>query len=138
MKEDITKDIQERIIADLKRIYSPKVISHWQHPKNWGILNNGNGYAKITGRCGDTMEISIIVKDKKIVKCTFDTDGCGPSIACGSILTEMVTGMIIDKAQRITQDDVLEYCKGLPDADKHCALLAVNTFQKALDAFLFS
>ena len=135
MKNEFVQDLQKKIIADLKKIYSPKMLSHWQHPKNWGIINDADGYAKITGPCGDTMEISIKINKKRIDKCTFNTDGCGSSVACGSILTEMVTNMTVVKAQTITQNDLIEYCQGLPDEDKHCALLAVSTLQQAINDY---
>lgn len=138
MKAEFARDLQKKIIDDLKKIYSPKFLHHWQHPKNWGIMNDADGYAKITGPCGDTMEISIKIKGKKIETCTFDTDGCGSSIACGSILTEMVKNMKIAEAQTLIQEDLIKYCKGLPDEDKHCALLAVNTFKKALENYITS
>ncbi|MGB3341746.1 MAG: iron-sulfur cluster assembly scaffold protein [bacterium] len=135
MKADFVKNLQNKIMVDMRKIYSPKILSHWQHPQNWGIMNDASGYGKITGPCGDTMEISIKVEDKKIVKCTFDTDGCGSSIACASIITEMVSGMAVAKARRITQSKMLQFCGGLPEEDKHCALLAVNTLQKAIDDY---
>jgi nitrogen fixation NifU-like protein len=133
MKDDFVKNLQDQIMIELRNIYSPKVLKHWQHPQNWGIMNDASGYGKITGPCGDTMEISIKVEKNKIVKCTFDTDGCGSSIACASIITEMVIGLAIDKARSITQSKMLEFCGGLPEEDEHCALLAVSTLQKAID-----
>ena len=122
-------------MQDLRRIYSEIVINHWQQPRNWGIMNNASGYGKITGPCGDTMEISITVEDNKIIKCTFDTDGCGSSIACGSIITEMAKDKTVEEARKINQNKVLQFCGGLPEADKHCALLAANTLQKAIDDY---
>ena len=135
MKEDFTERLQERIIQNLREIYTPMIINHWQNPQNWGIMNSANGYGKITGPCGDTMEISLKVENNRIEKCTFDTDGCGVSIACGSIVTDMVRDRTIADARKITQNRFLKYCGGLPEADKHCALLAVNTLQKAIDDY---
>lgn len=133
VNDDFTEKLQQKILRDIRKMYSAKIIQHWQHPQNWGILNNASGYAKITGPCGDTMELSIEVKHGIITKCTFDTDGCGASIACGSIITEMAAGKTVTAAREIDQRKILAYCGGLPDQDKHCALLAVNTLQKAID-----
>lgn len=102
---------------------------------NWGIIDQSDGYARITGPCGDTMEISLIVKDDVIIKCTFDTDGCGATISCGSIITDMATGKTISYARSIDQASILTYCEGLPQANEHCALLAVNALQMALEDF---
>jgi nitrogen fixation NifU-like protein len=62
MKEDFVKDLQNKIMIELRKIYSPKVLRHWQYPQNWGIMNDASGYGKVTGPCGDTMEISIKVE----------------------------------------------------------------------------
>jgi len=128
----IANRIQAEIMVEVRKKYSKKVIEHWQHPKNWGIMNDADGYGKITGPCGDTMEISIRVKDNTIVNCTFDTDGCGTTIACGSIITEMTIGKSIHYAKSITQETVLQFCGGLPEEDRHCAVLGVDTMQKAI------
>ncbi len=119
-------------MAEVRKRYSKKVIEHWQYPKNWGIMNDADGYGKVTGPCGDTMEISIKVKDNTITKCTFDTDGCGTTIACGSIITKIATGKTVNYAKSISQETVLEFCGGLPEEDRHCALLSVDTLQKAI------
>jgi nitrogen fixation NifU-like protein len=130
--DNFVQDLQKKILDDIKKQYSPIVIKHWQNPKNWGIMHNASGYGKITGPCGDTMEISIKVEDSVIKKCTFDTDGCGTTIACGSIIAEMATGISLVEAKKIDQRYVLDYCGGLPPDSVHCALLAASTFQAAI------
>ncbi len=114
-------------------IYTPVVLEHMCNPRNWGIMDRSDGYARITGPCGDTMEISMKVKGDTIMKCTFDTDGCAATVSCGSIVTEMVTGKKISYAKRIDQSSILAYCNGLPPANEHCAQLAAKTLQEALD-----
>ena len=114
---------------------SPIVIDHMTNPRNWGIMNHSDGYGRVTGPCGDTMEISLSVKDSKIVKCTYDTDGCGATVSCGSIITEIATGKPIAQAKRIDQTTILAYCRGLPKASEHCALLAAETLQEALQDY---
>ena len=104
-------------------------------PHNWGILDQCDGYARITGPCGDTMEISLRIGDGVITECTFDTDGCGATVSCGSIVTEMASGKTVARAKRIDQAAILAYCDGLPEANQHCALLAANTLQKALEDY---
>ena len=104
-------------------------------PRNWGIINDSDGYARIIGHCGDTMEISLKLKGDLIVKCAFDSDGCGATVACGSIITEMATGKRVAQARRIDQKALLDYCDGLPEKNEHCALLAAETLQRAIDDF---
>jgi nitrogen fixation NifU-like protein len=133
--ESIANEVQKQIMEEIKQQYSPKVIDSWKHPQNWGIMPQADGYAKITGPCGDTMEISIVVRTDTITKCTFDTDGCGATIACGSMITEMVAGKSLAEAAKIGQAELLEYCGGLPEENTHCALLAANTLQAAIKNF---
>lgn len=132
---DFGDELQAEIMDEIKKRYSPTVIGHWQKPRNWGIMADAEGYGKVTGPCGDTVEISLKVKDRTIQKCTFDTDGCGTTIACASIITEMVTGKTVIEARRINESSIIEFCGGLPEDDRHCARLAANTLQKALDDY---
>ncbi len=117
----------------LAQLYSQTVLRHMLVPRNWGITSHSDGQARITGPCGDTMEISLQIKDDTIIKCTFDTDGCGATVACGSIITEMATGKTLSQARRIDQKAILNYCGGLPEKNEHCALLAAQTLQQAID-----
>ena len=116
-------------------IYSSIVLEHMRNPRNWGILAQSDGYARITGPCGDTMEISLRISDGVITECTFDTDGCGATVSCGSIVTVMVSGKKVAEARRIDQESILAYCRGLPEANRHCALLAASTLQQALEDY---
>lgn len=72
----------------------------------------------------------------RVVNATFWTDGCGPSIASGSMVTELVKGRGIVEAQKITQDDILNALGGLPEESQHCALLAANTLKEAVRDYL--
>jgi len=120
------------------KIYSQTVIDYARNPRNVGGTEAANGYAGVTGPCGDTMEISLKVKDDTIVKATFMTDGCGTTIAAGSMVTELAKGKNVSQARRIGQDDVLYALDGLPEESKHCALLAANTLKAAVkDYFAF-
>jgi len=134
--EDFAQALQSEIMRQVRDVYSPVVIDHWQNPRNWGIMGDADGYGKIAGPCDDTMEISIKIRDGKIVKCTWDTDGCGTTIACASIASEIAVGKTIAEARKINQQVMLEYCGGLPKENEHCALLAANTLQSAIDDYL--
>lgn len=135
MMESFGDNLQNRIMKEIRERYSPTIIGHWQKPRNWGIMARADGYAKITGPCGDTVEISLKISDRTVRACTFDTDGCGTTVACASIITEMVTGRTVVEARRLDEAGVLEFCGGLPEEDRHCARLAAHALQKALDDY---
>ena len=129
-------ELQEIIMADARKVYSGTVIDHAMNPRNVGDLQDADGFARVTGPCGDTMEIWLKVKDSTISDASFMTDGCGTSIASGSIVTEMTKGKSISEAQRITRRDVLDALGGLPEESQHCALLAANTLKAALRDYM--
>ena len=130
--EKAANELQESIMEDAKKIYSEKVIERWLNPRNLGKIRNADGFAKIKGPCGDTMQISFKVKDHDISKIRFKTDGCASSIAAGSIATELAQGRKIEEAAEISQEMILDALDGLPEESVHCALLASNTLKEAI------
>jgi nitrogen fixation NifU-like protein len=129
-------ELQETVWADIRKVYSETAIDHFIHPRNLGILPDDDGFAKITGPCGDTREIWIRVRQGTISKVHFMTDGCRSSIASGSMVTVLAIGKTLGEAQRISQQVILNALGGLPEENQHCALLASNTLKAAIQNFL--
>ena len=129
-------ELQELINAEMRKIYSGTTIDHAMNPRNVGDMEDADGLAKVTGPCGDTMEIRLKVRNGTIADATFMTDGCGTSIASGSMVTEMAKGKIISEAQKIGQQDVLSALGGLPKESEHCAILAADTLNEAIRRYL--
>jgi len=129
-------ELERQIQEEMRRIYTEATLDHAMNPRNVGSLPNADGFAQVTGPCGDTMEIWLKVKDGRIDKATFWTDGCGTSIACGSMVTELVKGKTIAEALRLSSQDILNALGGLPEADIHCSILAANTLKEALNDYL--
>ena len=136
--EKTVNEIQTSIMEDARSIYSEKVIELWLNPRNCGKVRNADGFAKIKGHCGDTMQISFKVKDGKLSKIKFMTDGCASSIAAGSMATELAKGQDIEDAMKISQQMILDALDGLPEESVHCALLASNTLKEAIKDYLNS
>ena len=123
---------EELIKQEMRKIYSEAVVEHSMDPRNLGELEDANGFARVTGPCGDTMSMWLKVNGDTIINAGFMTDGCGTTIASGSMVTEMVKGKSISEAQKTTQRDVLDALGGLPQESEHCALLAANTLKAAI------
>jgi nitrogen fixation NifU-like protein len=123
---------EELIKQEMRKIYSEAVVEHSMDPRNLGELEDADGFARVTGPCGDTMSIWLKVNGDTIVNASFMTDGCGTTIASGSMVTEMVKGKSISEAQKTNQRDVLNALGGLPQESEHCALLAANTLKAAI------
>ena len=135
MTEDLDK-LQELMLTEMRKVYSETVVDHAMNPRNVGNMDDANGFAQITGPCGDTMEIWIRVRDDTIVEVTFMTDGCGTTIAAGSMVTELAKGKTVIHAEKISQQDVLNALGRLPKESQHCALLAANTLKEAVKDYL--
>ncbi len=135
MADDEFKALDDMVIADMRKAYSETVIDHFHNPRNLGEIPNPDGYAKITGPCGDTMAIWLRVKDNMITDARFWTDGCGPSVVSGSMVTELTKNRGITDALRIDQECVLKNLGGLPEDSVHCALLAANTLKAAIQDY---
>jgi nitrogen fixation NifU-like protein len=113
MSSELDKALEE-IQRELWADYTETVIDHAQNPRNVVRIPNAVGSASVTGPCGDTMDIWLKVSEGKIKEAKFWTDGCGTSIAAGSMVTEIAKGKSVVGASRIRQQDVLDALGGLP------------------------
>ena len=134
MKTD--KAIEEIMLGMVREkameVYSEALIEHGVNPINYGSIKDPDGYAKITGVCGDTVEIFLRVRNGMIEKATFNTDGCIFSIAACSVATEMAEGKTLPGCIGINQSAILKRLEKMPKDHEHCALLAAMAIQKAL------
>jgi FeS cluster assembly scaffold protein NifU len=117
--------------------YSEKVMDHFRNPRNVGTLEGDDvAYGKVGNpTCGDIMETFIKIEDDKIVDAKFRTFGCGSAIATTSMTTEMVIGMSLDEAMKITREDVASELDGLPPIKMHCSNLAADALHEAIKSY---
>jgi len=127
---------EELIESKMREAYSEEVVDHALHPRNLGNMKDADAFGRITGPCGDTMEIWLKVRGDKVTAASFATDGCAATISTGSIATEMVKGKTLGEVLGISQQDILDALNGLPEGNQHCALLAANTLKKAAKDYL--
>lgn len=127
--------LQKRLEAEDALHYSKRAIREAMEPKNVGRMANPDGSCEHTGPCGDTMEIYLKVEGNRITSIVFYTDGCGPSIACGSMVTQMAMGKELQEALKIKKEELIEELDGLPPEHLHCAKLAVETLRMAIEDF---
>ena len=135
MASDMDK-IAEELQKEMLSGYTEVVINHAQNHRNGGTISDADGFASVTGPCGDTMNIWLKIRNDEIKQAAFLTDGCGTTIAAGSMVTELVDGKTVVNALRITQQDVLDALGGLSEESVHCALLAANTLREAIKDYL--
>jgi nitrogen fixation NifU-like protein len=136
--EKTVNELQASIMEEARKVYSEEVIERWLNPRNLGKIRKPDGFAKVKGPCGDTMQIFFKVKDGRLSKIKFMTDGCASSIAAGSMATELAQGRKIEEAAEISQEIILEALDGLPEESIHCGLLASNTLKEAIKNYFNS
>lgn len=124
--------LQAAILEREQALFSARVLAEARQPQNMGVMDAFDGYGLVFGSCGDTMEIFLCLDGERIKKATFMTDGCGPTVACGSLLTRMVQGKSLAEAAAIEAAEVIIALDGLPPEHIHCATLAVNTLREAI------
>ena len=118
--------------------YSEKTLEHFRDPRNVGTLE---GTIVAVGRvgnpvCGDMMDIYIAVTpDDRIEDIKFQTFGCGSAVATSSMVTELVIGMKLDDALKVTRGDVADALEGLPPIKMHCSNLAADALHEAIKNF---
>jgi nitrogen fixation NifU-like protein len=133
---DFLSELQRKIENEEEKKYSKIVIQEFKNPCNIGLLENPDAFQKIKGPCGDTMKIGLKIKDDIITDARFWTDGCGATIACGSMLTKMTIGLSVKNAKMITKDNLIKALLGLPDEHIHCAKLAASCLQNAIRKYI--
>ncbi len=116
--------------------YSDKVIDHYEHPRNVGVLDKGaaNVGTGMVGApaCGDVMRLQIQVNDQGVIEdAKFKTYGCGSAIASSSLLTEWVKGKTLHEAREIKNSEIAEEL-ALPPVKIHCSVLAEDAIKAAI------
>ena len=117
-------------------LYSEKVMDHFLHPRNLGVLEDANAVGEVgNAKCGDIMKMYLKIKDDIVEDVKFETFGCGSAIASSSMATEMIKGKPLSEVGKLTNQAVTEALDGLPAHKIHCSVLAEEAIKSALEDY---
>lgn len=134
--DDFVNDLQNRIFDEAKEAYGEEGFQRWRNPLYNGRMASPDGYARVTGKCGDTMEIYLKFENNRVKDASYVTDGCASSAICGSFAAQLSIGKDPDELAEITGESVIKKIGRLPEEDRHCASLAAETVQEALSNYM--
>ena len=126
----------EKRTSDAEEHSSGSAVQFWLGPHNEGLLENPDTVGRVTGPCGDTMEISLRIEGNKIIDSRFQVVGCQISKACASMAAALAREKELEEAWDINENNITECLPSIPENHRHCPVLARDTLRQAIEKYI--
>lgn len=136
MNDNIAEQIQEQLFNEIRKAYGEKGFERWCNLRYNYKMKYADVHAKVKGKCGDTMEIFLKFKKERVYEASYCTDGCASSNLCGSFAAELALGKNCEELTEITGERILQEIGTFPREQEHCAFLAAETLQEAVNDYM--
>jgi len=115
--------------------YSDKAIEYFLKKVNVGNIENPSVQEAYTGPCGDTLEVYLKIESNVVKDAKFQAIGCAGAFSSGSALMEMIRGKTLEEAEKVTEEDIINFLGGIPKQKFHCTCLAKRALKMAIEKY---